>query len=217
VTAIKQSIATAACGCGHAWKKHARQVNGAFACRHHGCGCRDVVLPQWKEEFPDFPDADMPPLVEGLEDISWHNDVCPSFSSEALGVYLFVDYANAARREFPEGPRFRLSEYVGEGEGPGNEIVETDDWDEVLAAIAGRRVASGTQPPAADMFSYFAQTLCRAPRERTLRNLPVASPCGEQCKAAVDAAKAFKDATDSSVHAEIIEAANHAIEVYWIG
>jgi hypothetical protein len=33
------------CDCGHGWIEHARTDNGAYACRHHGCGCRDVVMP----------------------------------------------------------------------------------------------------------------------------------------------------------------------------
>ncbi len=31
------------CGCGHEWKRHIKTANGAWACRHFGCGCRDVV------------------------------------------------------------------------------------------------------------------------------------------------------------------------------
>jgi hypothetical protein len=33
------------CACGHRWSQHSRATNGAYACRHHGCGCRDVVPP----------------------------------------------------------------------------------------------------------------------------------------------------------------------------
>ena len=33
------------CDCGHAWARHVRTANGAYACKHYGCGCRDVVLP----------------------------------------------------------------------------------------------------------------------------------------------------------------------------
>ena len=29
-------------------------------------------------EFPDYPKASLPPLWD-WEDVSWHNDACPSF------------------------------------------------------------------------------------------------------------------------------------------
>jgi hypothetical protein len=32
--------------CGHAWIKHTRQPNGSYACRHFGCGCRDMTSPK---------------------------------------------------------------------------------------------------------------------------------------------------------------------------
>jgi superfamily II DNA or RNA helicase len=43
-------IAGRMCECGHSWNEHIRTANGAYACKHHGCGCRDVV-----------PDNDLPP------------------------------------------------------------------------------------------------------------------------------------------------------------
>lgn len=33
------------CDCGHLWSEHKRARNGAFACSHYGCGCRDMVYP----------------------------------------------------------------------------------------------------------------------------------------------------------------------------
>ncbi len=35
----------AECSCGHRWSEHKTTANGAAACSHFGCGCRDVVLP----------------------------------------------------------------------------------------------------------------------------------------------------------------------------
>jgi len=31
--------------CSHSWNEHIKQKNGAYACVHYGCGCRDVVMP----------------------------------------------------------------------------------------------------------------------------------------------------------------------------
>jgi hypothetical protein len=33
------------CDCGHSWTEHVQTANGAFACRHFGCGCNNVVQP----------------------------------------------------------------------------------------------------------------------------------------------------------------------------
>lgn len=43
---------SALCECGHAWREHKPQGNGARACAHYGCGCRDVVAP-WKPKVHD--------------------------------------------------------------------------------------------------------------------------------------------------------------------
>lgn len=47
--------------------------------------------PQWLIEFPEFPESDMPELGEGWIDISWHNDVSPSFYNERLNLYAWID------------------------------------------------------------------------------------------------------------------------------
>ena len=46
---------------------------------------------QWRVEFPNFPESDMPELGEGWVDVSWHNDVCPCFHNEGLNVYAWID------------------------------------------------------------------------------------------------------------------------------
>ena len=55
----------------------------------------------YKYEFPNF-DYDIPQLPEGFVDISWHNDVCPSFSrdlNETQEMVVWVNYADEDRRE----------------------------------------------------------------------------------------------------------------------
>ena len=85
-------------------------------------------------EFPDFVlDVVIP---EGFHDQSWHNDVCPSFSGR--GVRLWIDYKDPEQREMM-GKRFMMQRENEDGE-PQNEpddlLLETDDWNEVLAKIA---------------------------------------------------------------------------------
>ena len=68
-------------------------------------------------EFPDF-DArsEAEALIgAGFADTSWHNDACPSFTRE--GLWVFVDYVDPSRREFPDSSRI---------------VVKTDDVEPVL-------------------------------------------------------------------------------------
>lgn len=66
-------------------------------------------MADYRKEFPDYPEDQMPALPEGWEDVSWHNDACPAFRRiihGEVGVTIYVDYAEAAEREFPECDRF---------------------------------------------------------------------------------------------------------------
>ena len=58
----------------------------------------------WKEEFPDFDDAESCAslIYQGFEDVSWHNDTCPSF--ECCGIVIWVDYVDPMLREYPDAP-----------------------------------------------------------------------------------------------------------------
>jgi|LakMenE01Jun11ns_1017448.scaffolds.fasta_scaffold9235343_2 hypothetical protein len=97
-----------------------------------------MTTPNWKTEFPDFPEADMPALPEGWEDISWRNDACPNFVNYKLGVALFVDFAEPEKREIPEYPRF-LAYPVYEDGTPASDqpaIAESEDFDTVMKIIS---------------------------------------------------------------------------------
>jgi hypothetical protein len=92
--------------------------------------------PQWQREFPDFPAADMPDVSPSFEDKSWHNDACPSFYAEDLGLTLWIDYADREKREMPRySYRFTLLRQDDPEEDSGREIIATDNWDEILTAI----------------------------------------------------------------------------------
>jgi hypothetical protein len=85
------------------------------------------------QEFPDFPAEDMPEIPAGFEDVSWHNDSCPSFLDETRGMILFVDFAEAEKKEFPETSRFNVN--IWDGGNTGTSLIESDDWAAVLAFI----------------------------------------------------------------------------------
>lgn len=85
----------------------------------------------YSTEFPDFVlDVIVP---SDFHDQSWHNDVCPSFS--AHGLRLWIDYKEPEMREMM-GKRFCL-QHEDEETGETSEVLlETDDWNEVIAMIA---------------------------------------------------------------------------------
>lgn len=82
------------------------------------------------EEFPDFPADTMPAIPEGWADVSWHNDTCPSFETRN-GLTVFVDYADASLREFPEAPRFSIQQTFSR-----DDMMASDDFDAILAFVA---------------------------------------------------------------------------------
>ncbi|RXG91626.1 hypothetical protein [Bradyrhizobium zhanjiangense] len=94
-------------------------------------------MADYRTEFPDFPAADMPAIPEGFADASWRNDACPSFLSEALGMRIWIDYADPQQRDHSDGCRFSLvpdsmDDDITDG-------IATDDWAAVLAAIEEER------------------------------------------------------------------------------
>jgi len=68
-----------------------------------------------------------------------------------------------------------------------------------------------------NVFEYFHRTLGVAPRDPTLRQLPLVSPCGADCKAVIDAASAYLKIADPhpSVRRPFFESVNAAVEILW--
>lgn len=103
-------------------------------------------MADYREEFPNYPVADMPTLPEGWEDESWHNDVCPSFRNDALRVRLFIDYPKLEDREL-EGARFCAYGIDEHGEMPLSDsgqcetLCEVEDFKTALNLIYASRKA----------------------------------------------------------------------------
>jgi hypothetical protein len=89
----------------------------------------------YRDEFPKFNPANMPPIPPEWEDVSWHNDACPSFQTGDFLIY--VDYANPADREIENHPRFAVLRDMGENF---DVVIESDDWNAVLAVIAAAKI-----------------------------------------------------------------------------
>lgn len=97
----------------------------------------------WQTEFPDFPPAAMPAMLDGFTDRSWRNDICPCFIHEATGLVLWINWPDASQREGLEG-RFilqRCVEFDPEAgwqlgvEGEETSLAETDDWQKLADSI----------------------------------------------------------------------------------
>lgn len=96
-------------------------------------------LPLIQREFPDYPVAAIPALPEGFDDVSWHNDACPSYANDEFLIYL--DYADKEMRESGnEGTRFSVYPVTADGCMIDSPVIETDDWQQVLKAVAPRKV-----------------------------------------------------------------------------
>ena len=90
-------------------------------------------------EFPTYPLAALPALPPSWTDTSWRNEACPSYTVGDLQVWL--DFPDPEQREFPELRRFMITRHGRSDNEP--PLLQTDDWTEVLAYVAGQ----GTQPP----------------------------------------------------------------------
>jgi hypothetical protein len=75
-----------------------------------------------KNAFPEYDTATLPPIPKDWTDISWRNDVCPSWQ---WGVYqIFVDYLEADQE------RFSVCDIEF-----GDCLLSTDNWGEVLEYV----------------------------------------------------------------------------------
>jgi hypothetical protein len=101
-------------------------------------------MANFREEFDDFPESDMPTLPAAFVDSSWHNNTCPTFN---LGkdYSLWINYADSAQREFPEMQRFGVEFLPDDKDDPSEWLHWGNDLDEALAQIAAHIFASATR------------------------------------------------------------------------
>lgn len=89
------------------------------------------------KEFPDYPVASLPEIPAGFVASHWHNDACPSWERGYLK--LFIDYPDAPERDDDRvGARFSLQTISKLGDA--DEILQTDDWQEIVDNIACHNV-----------------------------------------------------------------------------
>ncbi len=96
----------------------------------------------WKIEHPD---AEVHHVIynhRNLGDISFKNDICPSFiildsMGGPLGYVLYVDYSNRELRELPDSKQYCLCSYSLSDFSYKETKLETNLMGEVLAFIKG--------------------------------------------------------------------------------
>jgi hypothetical protein len=82
----------------------------------------------FRTEFPDFDPTTMPAIPADWEDISWHNDACPSFKTPN-GYTVWIDYADETQREFNAGERFGILDANGD------EVHATDNFEVIKSLV----------------------------------------------------------------------------------
>lgn len=95
-----------------------------------------------KREFPAYPAADLPEMPQGFEDASWHNDMSPSIENRAMGLRVWIDFLKPEDRDLPDSKRFTVQGIDADGDLlDEDDLLNTDEWADVLALIATRKEA----------------------------------------------------------------------------
>ena len=64
---------------------------------------------------------------------------------------------------------------------------------------------------------YFENAFGAAPNDPSLKDLPVFSNCGLDCKKVIDRAGPFYEAVDSCMRSKVRDVAEEAVLVFWVG
>jgi hypothetical protein len=158
----------------------------------------------YRKEFPDFDPATMPAIPATWVDTSWRNDSCPGFRT-MTGLTVFVDFADNALREWPEGQRFSISldPEMHDGNDP---LCGFDKWEDALAYVLADRFAFLIR-------EYFTEEQYAETKRRN--RLYGAEVCATHdfCDANIIMAAAFKDVFGREVDTDCdadMEFWNHA-------
>lgn len=104
-------------GCALEWKDLASKTNGD--------------LPQWKREFQSFKAEWLPTIPDSWVDCSYRNDMSPSWHTGKADLYVFVNNPDPTLREWEGSSRYMALRT----EHNCDVVIDTDDWQELLAAI----------------------------------------------------------------------------------
>lgn len=88
----------------------------------------------WLDEFgPEFDCPDEITTLEGVEDLSWHNDTCPSFGRAwldgELTVRCWTDHPDPDKREMSALCRYSVVVHAGTPEAAAVASQLTEEWE----------------------------------------------------------------------------------------
>lgn len=102
---------------------------------------KEIDIPPYLSNFSSFGLLDVK-LPEGFRDVSCAGEDCPRFHHAATGMGVWVNFKRVddRREQVKDKPRFRV--YASKdkdgnpvAEKPGRIVLETDDWQAVLAFV----------------------------------------------------------------------------------
>ncbi|BCP55826.1 hypothetical protein K32_44430 [Kaistia sp. 32K] len=100
----------------------------------------DRRLCEFRRHFPGYPESDLPEIPEEWNDQS---SDCSLYPSWVVGhMRIFVEFADPKLREDPESPRFSVCD---ERVHWMDELLATDNWQEVLAFVEANHMRNGLQ------------------------------------------------------------------------
>jgi len=70
-----------------------------------------------------------------------------------------------------------------------------------------------------NVYDYFTRAFGVEPQDTSLRELPVGSPCGADCKRVIDAASLYLQIADTHLEVKqpLVKSVNAAVEIFWRG
>ena len=71
--------------------------------------------------------------------------------------------------------------------------------------------------PDESVYAYFLARVGRNPCDESLRDLPVTSECGADCKRVIDAGVAFRDTVDTFFKPLVASVIEDAVAILWRG
>lgn len=112
-------------------------ITEGLVCLSHGFTIHEVI-PTWPSFFPDYAIDRMVPIPPEWSEMSWRHETAPSFGPcvgpMGEAAQIWIDYEQAAMREFPESARFTFSRRDAVGEL--TVAYAGDDYAEALRHIA---------------------------------------------------------------------------------
>jgi len=176
-------------------------------------------------------------MTEGMWEVARDDNVSPAGDegdrARLLGEVIEATPWKEGETQYPatftlpeaiaEAARTVLANMVDNRENWENEYADDADSPDREYILDGEIViAPGTPPkPGETIFDYFSRVLGEVPQDATLRELPVASPCGDDCSRAINAAAVLIGASEMAVgpkhRDQLLAIAAETVRVFWHG